>query len=55
MEKLEDTKKYNHLEINGVIFERIQIFIRENYIELVDSWGKTSAKIYKRDIKTVNI
>lgn len=55
MEKLEDRKKYNCLIINGIIFERIQVFIRKNYIELVDSWGKTSAKIYKRDIKTLEI
>lgn len=55
MKELEDTKKYKKLTINGVIFEGIQVFIQESYIELVDSWGRTSALIYKRDIKTVEI
>lgn len=55
MEELENQRKYNCLIINGIIFEKIQVFIEENYIELVNSFGFTVAKVYKVDIKVVEI
>lgn len=55
MEELENERKYNCLEINGIIFEKVQVFIWKNKIELINSWGNVVATIYKDKIKTINI
>lgn len=56
MIELEDKKKYKYLNINGVNFDLVQVFILENKIEIVNNWsGSTIAFIYKNDIKTVII
>lgn len=44
---------YREFEINGVMFERVQLFIWKFKIELVDCWGRVVAVIDKEDIKTV--
>lgn len=60
MIELEDGKKYKSLNVNGVIFNLVQIFILENIlenkIEIVDNWSSlTIAFIYTDDIKTIII
>lgn len=56
MIELENRKKYKSLNINGVNFDLVQVFILENKIEIVNNWsGLTIAFIYKDDIKTVII
>lgn len=55
MEAITDTKMYEAIEINGVIFEKVQIFIWKHKIELISYLGYVVAQIYKSDIKTIYI
>lgn len=52
---IRDRKSYDNLEINGVHFEDVTVFIQRNFIEIIDDFGNMNAFIFKTDIKTIEI
>lgn len=52
VDKVQQGKIYCKLEINEIEFSRVQLFISEGYIEIIDSWsGIVVARVQKHDIK----